>query len=194
MDISFGIDLSCFPEASEPKTEVSLFSIGSMNWIPNQEGIRWFLDKVWPEVNKRHPFLKYHIAGREMPQWLTECQLPNVVIAGEVESALKFMKEHSIMIVPLFSGSGIRIKIIEGMACGKTIISTTLGAEGIQYTNLENILIADDAEGFVRMITACMNERSVIHRIGSSARELIFREYDRNLIIGRLLAFYQKIG
>jgi polysaccharide biosynthesis protein PslH len=193
-DIPFGIDLSHFHLFLPDPLTISLFSIGSMNWIPNQEGIRWFLTTVWSDIIRQFPSLKYFIAGREMPSWLKDSHYPNVEIAGEVDDALKFMNEHSIMIVPLFSGSGIRIKIIEGMACGKTIISTTVGAEGINYSNLENILIADDPAGFIEMISACMKDGEFINRIGKNARELIKIEYDRDLIIQKLLGFYQKIS
>ena len=193
-DIPFGIDLTRFYESPQDTNDITLFSIGSMNWIPNQEGIHWFLEKVWPDVTKRYPFLKYVIAGREMPSWLKESHYPNVEIAGEVDDAFQFINEHSIMIVPLFSGSGIRIKIIEGMACGKTIISTTIGAEGIHYTNLENILIADEPVDFMEMISSCMNDRIFLNRIGKNARELVKKDYDRDLIIQKLLGFYQKIG
>jgi len=193
-DIPFGINLAPIHEYPQVTRDITLFSIGSMNWIPNQEGIRWFLETVWPEVTKRHPFLKYFIAGREMPSWLTESHYPNVVIAGEVEDALKFINEHTVMIVPLFSGSGIRIKIIEGMACGKTIISTTVGAEGIYYTNQENILIANDPVDFIKMISACMSDRLFLNKIGKNAKELIKKDYDRDQIIKKLVGFYQKIG
>jgi polysaccharide biosynthesis protein PslH len=192
-DIPFGINFSRFQEPSENTSDITLFSIGSMNWIPNQEGIRWFLEKVWPDVIRQNPSLKYFIAGREMPIWLTESHYPNVEIVGEVDDALKFMHEHTIMIVPLFSGSGIRIKIIEGMACGKTIISTSVGAEGIHYTDLEDILIADDPFEFIEMISACLNDRVFLNRIGKNARELIKKDYDRDLIIQKLVGFYQKI-
>ena len=165
-----------------------------MNWIPNQEGIRWFLETVWPDVTKRYPFLKYFIAGREMPLWLKDSNYPNVVIAGEVDNAVNFINELSVMIVPLFSGSGFRIKIIEGMACGKTIISTTVGAEGIHCTNMEDILIADGPPGFIKMISACVNDRMFLNRIGKNARELIKKDYDRDRIIKKLVGFYQKIG
>jgi polysaccharide biosynthesis protein PslH len=193
-DIPFGIDLSRFHKFLSDPEPASLFSIGAMNWIPNQEGIRWFLTSVWADISRQYPSLKYFIAGREMPSWLKESQFPNVSIVGEVDDALEFMNEHSIMIVPLFSGSGIRIKIIEGMACGRTIISTSVGAEGINYTNRENILIADDPAGFIEMISACLNDRGLISRIGEKARELISKEYDRGLIIQKLLGFYQKIS
>jgi polysaccharide biosynthesis protein PslH len=193
-DIPFGINLSRFCDSPEEIKEISLFSIGSMNWIPNQEGIRWFLEKVWPDVTRQHPSLKYIIAGREMPSWLTDSHYPNVEIAGEVDDALKFINDHTIMIVPLFSGSGIRIKIIEGMACGKTIISTSVGAEGIHYTNQADILIADKPVDFIETITACLNDKAFLTRIGKNAQELIKKDYDRDLIIQKLLGFYQKIG
>ena len=193
-DIPFGIDLSRYPEPVESPPEISLFSIGSMNWIPNQEGILWFLEKVWPDVTKQHPSLKYYIAGREMPEWFRGKRYPNVEIVGEVDDALKFIHEHSVMIVPLFSGSGIRIKIIEGMACGRTIISTTVGAEGIHYTQLENILIADHPDEFLEMISACLNDHILMKKICRNARELVKKDYNRDLIIEKLLAFYQKIG
>jgi polysaccharide biosynthesis protein PslH len=193
-DIPFGLDLTRFQEPPQETRDITLFSIGSMNWIPNQEGIRWFLETVWPEVTKRHPFLKYFIAGREMPSWLADSHYPNVVIAGEVDDALKFINEHTVMIVPLFSGSGIRIKIIEGMACGKIIISTTVGAEGILYSDLENILIADDRADFIKMISACMSDKLFLNKIGKNAKEMIKKDYDRDQIIKKLVGFYQKIG
>jgi glycosyltransferase involved in cell wall biosynthesis len=192
--IPFGIDLAAFSKTPPQPGEVSLFSIGSMNWIPNAEGIRWFLDNVWPDIHRQFPGLTYHIAGREMPAWLKEYRVENVVIEGEVDDAYAFMLRHTIMIVPLFSGSGLRIKIIEGMAAGKSIISTTVGAEGIGYTNRENILIADQPCEFFEMISICMADRSLCKRIGENAVALIRQEYDRDVVIRKLTGFYKIIG
>jgi glycosyltransferase involved in cell wall biosynthesis len=113
---------------------------------------------------------------------------------GEVEDAAAFMYSKAILIVPLFSGSGIRIKIIEGMATGKPVISTTVGAEGIQYTRDKNIFIADTPDEFVRCISTCIENKAMCETIGRNARDLIFTEYNRDLIISKLLGFYQKIG
>ena len=192
--IPFGIDLSKYP--LKPKLEglTTLFSIGAMNWIPNAEGIHWFLESVWPHVTKRFPDLQYYIAGREMPEWMIKSSYRNVIIEGEVEDALQFMQDHSLMIVPLFSGSGIRIKIIEGMALGKAIISTSIGAEGIGYQHMKNILIADSPSGFIEMISAFIKNKSLSKDLGKNARHLIETEYNQDTIIQNLLAFYQKIG
>ncbi len=191
--IPFGIDPGNFPIIREEPEFPSLFSIGSMDWLPNAEGVRWFLDKAWPLIHEKFPELKYYIAGRHMPQWITCCGRPNVMVVGEVKNAKAFMGSKSVMIVPLFSGSGIRIKIIEGLATGKTIISTTIGAEGIHITRGENILIADSPEEFLQAVTSCMNP-DFCKTLGKHARELIEKEYQRKEIIGKLIAFYKKTG
>ena len=192
--IPFGIDPEQFPETNAEPEFPSLFSIGAMDWIPNLEGICWFLEQVWPEIHRKYPELHYYLAGRHMPGWLREKRLPNVEVVGEVEDAMAFMHSKAILIVPLFSGSGIRIKIIEGMATGKPIISTTIGAEGIRYTRDHDIFIADTPVEFVQCISACIENKAMCETIGRNARDLILAEYNRDLIISKLLGFYQKIG
>jgi len=192
--IPFGIDPDQFPETNAEPEFPSLFSIGAMNWIPNLEGICWFLEKVWPEIHRKYPRLHYYLAGRHMPGWLSEKRLPNVEVVGEVEDATAFMRSKAILIVPLFSGSGIRIKIIEGMATGKPIIATTVGAEGIHYIRDKNIFIADTADEFVRCISTCIENKAMCETVGRNARDLILAEYNRDLIISKLVGFYQKVG
>lgn len=192
--IPFGIDPDQFPESHAETEFPSLFSIGAMDWIPNLEGICWFLDRVWPEIHRNFPELHYYLAGRHMPEWLRDKHNPNVEVVGEVDDAIAFMHSKAILIVPLFSGSGIRIKIIEGMAAGKTIISTTLGAEGIKYTRDRDIFIADTPDEFIRSVSGCIENKAMCETIGRNARDLILTEYNRDLIISQLLGFYQKIG
>jgi|WetSurMetagenome_2_1015567.scaffolds.fasta_scaffold37122_3 polysaccharide biosynthesis protein PslH len=190
--VPFGIDPSNYIVKEESPVP-SLFSIGSMNWMPNEEGIRWFLDQAWPEIHNQYPDLKFYLAGRAMPKWMRTLEMPNVEVIGEVEDAQAFIRSKSIMIVPLFSGSGIRIKIIEGMAASRTIISTSLGAEGIHYTNGENILIANAPCEFFDMVSLCMEDRPRCRKIGNAARELIETEYNRNLIASKLISFYKEL-
>ena len=192
IDIPFGVDPTQYPYSPEKAEFPSLFTIGAMNWMPNQEGIRWFLMNVWPDVNKQFPSLKFYLAGREMPDWMKHLHLPNVVIVGEVENAIAFIQSKSIMLVPLFSGSGIRIKIIEAMAAGKTVISTRLGAEGIRCTDHQDILIASIPCEFFEMISVCISDQQACNRIGFNARKLIQEEYDCKRIIEKLIVFYQQ--
>jgi glycosyltransferase involved in cell wall biosynthesis len=193
IDIPFGVDISRYPVPVKEPDRVTLFTIGAMNWIPNIEGVRWFLEYVWPEVHSQLPGLTYHLAGREMPDWLLRLRMPGVAVEGEVENAIDFISSHSVMIVPLFSGSGIRIKIIEGMALGRTVISTLTGAEGIDYTHGKNILIANAPCEFTDMIVHCVQDRERCLTIGRQARTLIEERYDRDHVIGNLTRFYQDL-
>jgi len=176
--VSFGVNFSRIPYHESNKPEQALFHIGSMNWVPNAEGIKWFLKDVWPEVSKHFPALKLYLAGREMPQWLLESDLTNVEVVGEVTDAYRFMESKSISIAPLFSGSGVRIKIIESMAMGKAVISTSIGAEGINYTNGENILIADTKKEFVKAVKKLYTKKDLAYTMGQKARELVMKEHN----------------
>ena len=191
--ISFGINTNKLISASNTKSEHALFHIGSMNWIPNEEGIKWFLENVWPRINNELPNLKLYLAGREMPNWLKNLNQNNVIVVGEVPDAYEFIQSKTISIAPLFSGSGIRIKIIESMALGKAVISTTIGAEGINYTDHENIMIADDASSYVKAIKKLYNDVEFCNRIGENACKLIHEEHDNKKLIDRIIGFYKEI-
>lgn len=191
--ISFGVNTNKIISTDSTKEEHALFHIGSMNWIPNEEGIKWFLDHVWPLVNHKLPNIKLYLAGREMPEWLKNLNKKNVVIVGEVPDAYSFIQSKTISIAPLFSGSGIRIKIIESMALGKAVISTTIGAEGINYNNGENIMIADDVDSFVKAIVELYNNVELCKRMGENASKLISDEHNNSKLIDRMVDFYMNI-
>lgn len=192
-DIPFGIDIDKYHKGENSFEFPSLFHLGAMNWIPNLEGIKWFLDHAWPLIHKKFPGLKFYLAGRLMPEWLLKIRLPNVEVLGEVPDATAFINSKAVMIVPLFSGSGIRVKIIEGMALGKAVISTAIGAEGIEYTNGENIMIANDPPEFLEAIERCINNRGFTERLGTNARKLIEDQHSLRTIIQKLVTFYASV-
>ncbi|MFZ4463422.1 MAG: glycosyltransferase family 4 protein [Bacteroidales bacterium] len=181
--IPFGIDLDKYEFITLPPENPSLFHLGSMNWIPNEEGMKWFLDKVWPIVTIQHPDLKLYLAGRCMPDWLLKLQLTNVEVLGEVVDAKQFISSKSIAIVPLLSGSGIRIKIIEAMALGRAIVSTSIGAEGIMVSNEIDLLIADEPVAFAKAIHRLVLNPKHSAEMGAHARISIEEKYDNRKII-----------
>lgn len=192
--IPFGIDAGSIVKPEVATTEEhSVFHLAAMNWIPNQQGVDWFLNKAWDGIAAKHPALKFYIAGRFMPESLKQLRKPNVEVVGEVADAHRFMLEKNLMIVPLHSGGGMRIKIIEGMALGKTIISTSIGAEGIHYTDGRNILIANTPGEFEAAIARCLNDPAFCRSIGAEAEKLAREEYDNDKIIKRLVAFYKEL-
>ena len=188
--VPFGVDTETYHTGDLNYEFPSLFHIGSMNWMPNEEGISWFLENAWQGIHDKFPELKLYLAGREMPDWLTNLNRKNVEVLGEVDDAQVFIHSKAIMVVPLFSGSGIRIKIIEGMAMGKAIISTTIGAEGIGYTHQKNILIADTAEAFLEAVRVCISDQSTCEQLGQEARKLILKEHSHDAVIKALEEIY----
>ncbi|HRG37404.1 MAG TPA: glycosyltransferase, partial [Bacteroidia bacterium] len=125
--IPFGVSLSKYTNQQVDVEFPSLFHLGSMDWMPNEEAIKWFLNRIWPAIHVKFPNLNLYLAGRNMPAWLLELKMENVKVMGEIVDSLKFICSKSVMIVPLQSGGGMRIKIIEGMALAKTIVSTAIG-------------------------------------------------------------------
>ena len=191
---SLGIDSAQYIPAQQKDVEFpSLFHLGSMDWMPNEEAIKWFLEKAWIEIHIRFPELKLYLAGRNMPEWLKTLQMPNVIITGEVENPHEFMRKKAIMIVPLLSGGGMRVKIIEGMALGKAIISTAVGVEGIESTDGSTILIADTPHQFLQQIEKCINDRDFYNKICVSARKHALADFDYKEIAGKLTNFYKQL-
>lgn len=193
LPLPFGVDTTKIKSSVNIKPEMALFHIGSMNWIPNEEGIKWFIDDVWPIVEDKLPEIKLYLAGREMPEWLLKLKRKNIIVVGEVDDAHDFIRSKSISIAPLFSGSGIRIKIIESMALGKAVISTSIGAEGINIKNEKNILIANSAIDFFEAIKLLYLNEQKIADIGNNARDLIEQEHSTKKLISQLEGFYHQI-
>lgn len=193
IDLPFGVDIDKFDPVFEVGDAPTFYHIGSMNWMPNEEGIKWFLNNVWDKVLKRVPDAKLYLAGRNMPKWLKKTKKKNVFVVGEVPDAHQFVDEHNIAIVPLFSGSGMRIKIIESMALGKTVITTLVGAEGIQYSEFDDIIIADNEPKMIENICRLYKHPEEAEAIGLNARRLIEEVYDNKKIINRLLIFYNEL-
>ena len=171
----------------------SICFIGSLDWMPNLEGLKWFLDQAWPQVKLVVPNVELHIAGRNTPKWIEKLDDPQIKVHGEVEDAKDFINAHSIMIVPLFSGSGMRAKILEGMALGKVIVSTSLGMEGINAMHKNEILIADSAQQFVESIFYCFQQNGELKEMGQRARKYVESGFDNLSAAKKLLDTYKEI-
>jgi glycosyltransferase involved in cell wall biosynthesis len=193
--IPFCVDLSAYHycENNIDENEISFFHIGSMNWQPNIEGMNWFLENVWKKVTEKHSTLSLALAGKGNKNFFSNKNYNNLQVFDFVENAQQFMNEHNIMIVPLLSGSGMRIKIMEGLALGKPVITTTIGAEGIEVTHNENIFIADTPEEMIQTIEFCRNNVEKCKEIGKNARKLIEKKYSKEIITKNLKEFLEKI-
>jgi polysaccharide biosynthesis protein PslH len=193
ISLPLGIELSDYSFDKNKKANIEMFHLGSMDWLPNIEAVKWFLSKCWNEIHDELPDLKLHLAGRSFPDDIRTTQYPNVFCSGKIENAQDYMRDKQVMIVPLLSGSGMRVKIIQGMAMGKTIISTTIGAEGIDATAGKDILLADTPIEFLAVIRRCVENPEWCRSVGNNAYELIREKYSNEVTGKKLKEFYEKL-
>ena len=185
------IGLDCrdyHPDPGSFERPLSLSFIGSLDWMPNQEGLRWFLEEVWrPLLLPNFPELTFHIAGRTAPRWLRELDIERVQFHGEVPSAADFLNQHSVMVVPLLSGGGMRAKILEGMAVGKVVLSTRLGIEGIEARDRQECLLAEAPEEWLEALRWCYAEKGRLAEIGANARAFCEQHFDNEEVARKLM-------
>ena len=173
------------------KDENSIFFIGSFDWLPNYEGIKWFIENVWAEINLQFPHWTFYIAGRNMNVNESIFYKNGIKILGEIKDVTQLMRDYNIMIVPLFSGSGIRIKIIEALFHAKTIISTSLGAEGVYDSSSSDIIIANTKNEFIESISSLIINSEKLKKIGEKNRNYALENFDFKFQILKLKNFLE---
>ncbi|MBA4241359.1 MAG: hypothetical protein C0448_11575 [Sphingobacteriaceae bacterium] len=190
-----GINLNSYQFVEKAKQANTLFHFASMDWMPNIEAVDWLMEKVWQDVLKQKPDAQLVLAGRGMPERFKSRYgvTKNITIIEDVKDSKDFYATYDIMLVPLWSGSGLRIKLVEGLAYGKAIITTSIGAEGIPYTNGQNMLIADTANDFSKAILEVLNNPSLKHDLQKSARALAESHFDYTISAKHLIDFYKTL-
>jgi glycosyltransferase involved in cell wall biosynthesis len=192
MVIPTGINISDYP-VNEDENSILLFFIGALDWGPNQEGLDWFFREVWPEIRSRLPGLTLDIAGRNPAYYFNGRNLPdNVRLEGEIENAIEFFHHHTVMIVPLLTGSGIRIKILEAMAMGKSVISTRIGAGGLEAKHGEHLYLADTPAEYVSILENLQTRQDDLQIMGKKARQFVLENFDILALSDKLISFYKE--
>jgi glycosyltransferase involved in cell wall biosynthesis len=177
-----------------PDTPPRIGFIGSMNWHPNIEGIKWFINSVWPSVIEKVPSATLHIAGRGLKQNHTALlHGNNIVIEGETDNARDFIASSHVTIAPLFAGSGLRIKIIEAMSAGRPVVATPIAAEGLQAENGRELAVAGDPESFCSALSSLLQDHVKRALMGDAAVALVKHRYDNATNTARLLEFYKSM-
>jgi glycosyltransferase involved in cell wall biosynthesis len=178
----------------ENELPLSLFYIGALDWRPNIYGLKWFIKEVWPVVTDSLPGATLHLAGRNPSDEIKGLSSgKGISFYGEVESSSAFISDKSVMIVPLFSGSGIRMKIIESMNMGKSVIATSAAVEGLEFEAGKDIFIAGNRDDFARHIITLLNDKSLRDSTGRNAIENVRKNYNILVSTENLLNFYSQL-
>ena len=178
-DIPTGVDLDYFrpPEGAAPVAD--LVFTGSMDWLPNIDGIRWFVDEILPLIRQELPGCTVAVVGRRPAREVQELALrvSGITVTGTVSDIRPYLWGSSVAIVPLRIGGGTRLKIYESMAAGVPTISTTVGAEGLTCHDGRDIVIADSPEAFARRCLELLGQTGLRQRLAGEALHLVTSQF-----------------
>lgn len=171
----------------------SVYYLGALDWLPNVEGLRWFIESVFPTVIRQHPTVKFHIAGRNAGSYFQSLQTGNIVFHGEVPDAKEFIRNKLLCVVPLLSGSGMKIKIMEAMQSGKYIITTPCGAEGLPPDIMPFMAVARDSKEFAAHLNSALKDTADIVQRGIQAAFYVREHYNNAKLADTLIHFYRSL-
>ncbi len=189
-----GVDVNHFTPDSESEDAAHLVYIGSMDWYPNEDAVSFFADEVLPIIRESVQNVKFTIVGgnpSENVQRLADRD--GIVVTGRVPEIRPYFSAASVFVVPLRIGSGTRLKILEALAMGKAVVSTTVGAEGLALKNGEEIMIADEPNHFAEAVIRLLTDPALRKEVGINGRLRVEQDYDWCNIGRELLTVYESV-
>jgi glycosyltransferase involved in cell wall biosynthesis len=186
-----GVDVSYFSPGDDGVEPFSMAFTGTMNYPPNTDGMLFFLDRVFPEVLKSIPQAKLYVVGSAPPRELQRRSSQNIVVTGFVDDVRPFIRRAGVYVVPLQSGGGTRLKLLEALAMRKPVVTTSVGCEGIDVIHNESVMIADDPDEFAATLIELLRVPARGFRLAENGHEIVRRNYDWSLIGPRLQEAYR---
>jgi glycosyltransferase involved in cell wall biosynthesis len=179
--IPTGVDTKAMrPAPAPPPAPPHLLFTGTMSYPPNHQGIRWFADEVWPRVRQRLPEARLDVVGKDPPGNVAALHgRHGIEVHGFVPSMAPYFAQAHAVVVPILTGAGIRVKIVEAMSAGRPLVSTSLGWEGLAHLEPgRHLLVADEPEAFADAVLRLVEDGVLRERMAREARALAEREYD----------------
>jgi glycosyltransferase involved in cell wall biosynthesis len=180
--------------ADPPPDGCTVMFFGAMNYFPNVDGLLYLLREVWPVLAQSHPRARLKIVGQHPTPEIRAFQGPRVEVTGAVDDVRPHLAGAAVSIVPLRIGGGTRFKILEAMAMARPVVSTSLGAEGIEAEPGRHLLLADDAAGFAAAVGKVLDDAALGRRLGSEGRALVEARYSWALAARRLEQFFHAVA
>lgn len=188
-----GVDVDYFrPDSALPDAERLVFT-GLMGYRPNVDAAEWFVREVLPLVLRARPRATLYIVGAYPSAEVQRLAGPNVIVTGAVPDVRPYVARAAVGVVPILAGSGTRLKVLEGLAMGKALVSTTVGCEGIAVRPGEHLLVADAPAAFARQVLQLLDDRELAARLGGQGRALVEREYGWPALVQQLEAFHARL-
>jgi glycosyltransferase involved in cell wall biosynthesis len=186
-----GVDAASTKLVEVADSAVDIAFAGPLRWYPNRQGVEWFVRDVWPLVHARSPLSRFKVMGEPSADRWNVPVSAGVDVLGHVPSVEAELASCRVAVVPLLSGSGIRLKILSAAAWGIPVVSTAVGAEGLAFDDGSEILIRDDPAEFAEAVLRLITDDQLWHRVRMAALEKVRRQYSWESIIGELLTEYE---
>jgi polysaccharide biosynthesis protein PslH len=180
-----GVDIDFFVPHDSPGEPNTLVFTGAIHYHPNFQGATWFLDNIFPLIQRDIEDVRFIAAGGTPPAELTDRQTNNIIFTGYVDDIREYVAKASVFVVPLLVGGGTRFKVLEAMASGKPVVSTSLGSEGIPVKHGEDVLLADDPESFAAAVVELLKNRRKAERLTAAGRVFVEKNFAWNVIGAR---------
>jgi polysaccharide biosynthesis protein PslH len=194
-DVPTGVDTAFFrPTAGRERQPHNLVFTGSMDWLPNEDAIRYFTEQIMPRIKQSVPDVTLTVVGRDPYPALLELSKRDVsvIVTGRVEDVRPYMEQAAVYIVPLRIGGGTRLKIYEAMAMEKPIVSTSIGAEGLPVTDGTEIVLADTPESFADAVTKLLTDQKLADDIGERAAARVRKDFGWNTVADSFAAICER--
>jgi len=178
-----GVDTKFFNKNDEVEQEpYTMVFTGAMGYLPNQDGIMFFLDEIYPLIKNEIPEAKIYVVGSRPPERLQKYATEDVIITGFVDDVRPYMDRSSVYVVPLNMGSGTRLKVLEAMSMEIPIVSTSIGCEGIEIKDGENILVRNEPQEFANAVIELMRNKKLSNDLVKEGYELVKNKYDWSVV------------
>lgn len=189
-----GVDLEYFTADDAGGSETALIYTGGMNMFANKDAVLSFLRDTWPAIVAAVPDVRFYAVGQSPPRELTALAEadPRIVVTGYVDDIRPLVRKAAVYIVPLRVGGGTRLKVLDAMASGKAIVSTSIGCEGLDVVPGEHLRVADTAEEFARVTVGLLGDAEARRRLGAGARARVAERYGWSAVVGQLVHAYEQ--
>jgi polysaccharide biosynthesis protein PslH len=189
-----GVDTTALAPAPPPEGPPTLLYTGTLDYAPNAEGLRWLLREVWPRVVARTPAARLLVVGRNPPEDARRLAGDEVTFTGRVADIAPCFARATAVLVPLLSGGGTKLKVLDGLSSGRPVISTPTGVEGIRAEDGRHLLVADGAEAFADAVGRVLEDAGLRDRLGGEGRALAERCYDWSVLSDSLDALLTEVS
>lgn len=177
-----GVDVEYFQSTTNSEEPFSLVFVGMMGYVPNYDGILYFLEEIYPKIRRRIPQVKIYIVGVNPPKSVVKYRSSHIIVTGFVEDVRPYIERSSVYVVPLRMGGGTRLKILEALAMKKPVVSTSIGCEGIDLGPEKSIVVADEADSFADAVVELLYNKEKSAKLAQTGFEMVRKKYDWSII------------